>query len=369
MKPFFSIDIDRKRVFGIDFLRAFAIFCVVQGHAERILFDTPLDRFTDMPVPHGVDIFFVISGFLIGKSFISYLERHDNRISRSKTLNFYARTALRILPNYLFILLVNYLLVNRHIINGDTEAFPLWRFATFTQNLVTPFWGFYWESYSLPVQWWFYIFFPLLLTLLCLFAKPKRFIPWLCLFFILASIAFRLSVANQVHDRFGWDIWIRKTVASRTDNIYIGVLAAWMMHYYPKLWERSAVPCFILGVAIFAATRIFPRTPGTFYYDALYLTISALVIALWFPLLSRWKSYRTRLGGFVARLSILSYAMFLTNLLLLQILETSFPQFLSRYAIAYPTYWLLVFVAAYLLYVLVEKPFARLRDRINTPKF
>jgi len=364
MKSFFSIDIDRKRVFGIDFLRAFAIFCVVQGHAERILFDTPLDRFTDMPVPHGVDIFFVISGFLIGKSFISYLERHDNRISRSKTLTFYARTALRILPNYLFILLVNYLLVNRHIINGDTEAFPLWRFATFTQNLFTPFWGFYWESYSLPVQWWFYIFFPLLLTLLCLFAKPKRFIPWLCLFFILASIAFRLSVADQVHDRFGWDIWIRKTVASRTDNIYIGVLAAWVMHYYPKLWERYAVPSFILGVAIFAATRIFPRTPGTFYYDALYLTISAFAIALWFPLLSRWKSYKTRLGGFIARLSILSYAMFLTNLLLLQILETSFPQFLSRYAIAYPTYWLLVFISAYLLYVLVEKPFARLRDRI-----
>lgn len=364
MKKFWNIDIDRKRIFGIDFLRAFAIFCVVQGHAERILFDTPLDRFTDMPVPHGVDIFFVISGFLIGRSFINHLERHNNHISRSKTLTFYARTALRILPNYLFILMVNYLLVNRHIISGDTHAFPLWRFATFTQNLFTPFWGFYWESYSLPVQWWFYIFFPLLLTLLCLFAKPKRFIPWLCLFFILASIAFRLSVADQVHDRFGWDIWIRKTVASRTDNIYIGVLAAWVMHYYPKLWERYAVPSFILGVAIFATTRIFPRTPGTFYYDALYLTISALAIALWFPLLTRWKSYKTRLGGFVARLSVLSYAMFLTNLLLLQILETSFPQFLSRYMIAYPTYWLLVFIAAYLLYILVEKPFAQLRDKI-----
>ena len=95
MRDFFGIEVDRKRVFGLDFLRAFAIFCVVQGHAERILFDTPLDRFTDMPVPHGVDIFFVISGFLIGKSFINYLEKHDNRISRSKTLNFYARTTLK----------------------------------------------------------------------------------------------------------------------------------------------------------------------------------------------------------------------------------------------------------------------------------
>ena len=364
MRDFFGIEVDRKRVFGLDFLRAFAIFCVVQGHAERIFFDTPLDRFTDMPVPHGVDIFFVISGFLIGKSFINYLEKHENRISRSKTLNFYARTALRILPNYLFILLVNYVLVRCHVITGDTEAFPLWRFATFTQNLFTPFWGFYWESYSLPVQWWFYIFFPLLLTLLCLFAKPKTFIPWLCLFFILAAITFRLSVADQIHDRFGWDIWIRKTVISRTDNIYIGVFAAWVMCYFPKQWERHAVACFVIGLAVFIATRIIPRTPGTFYYDALYLTISAIAIALWFPLLTKWKSYKTRLGGFVSRVSILSYSMFLTNLLLLQILETSFPNFISRYAIAYPVYWVLVFAAAYTLYIFIEKPFAKLRDAL-----
>lgn len=364
MSGFWGIDLDRKRVFGLDLLRAFAIFCVVQGHAEQILFDTPLDRFTDMPVPHGVDIFFVMTGFLIGKSFIAHLERNNNRIGRSKTLNFYVRTALRILPNYLLILLVNYLLVRLDIIAGDIKTFPMWRFATFTQNLFTPFWGFYWESYSLPVQWWFYIFFPLLLSLLCLFAKPKKYLPWLCLFFIVASIAFRLSIADQVHDRFSWDIWIRKTVASRTDNIYLGVLAAWVMSYYPKLWQRSSVVCFVLGVVLFAATRILPRNVGTFYYDNLYLTLSAFAIALWLPLLTRWKSYKTPLGGFVSRLSVLSYAMFLTNLLLLQVLQHSFPNFVSRYALAYPTYWLLVFVAAYALYIFVEKPFVRLRDKI-----
>lgn len=364
MKNFWNIEIDRKRVFGLDLLRAFAIFCVVQGHAERILFDTPLDRFTDMPVPHGVDIFFVMTGFLIGKSFIGHLEKNDNRIGRSKTLTFYVRTALRILPNYLFMLLVNYLLVSLQVIEGDVHTFPLWRFATFTQNLFTPFWGFYWESYSLPVQWWFYIFFPLLLMLLSLIAKPKKYLPWLCLLFILSSIAFRLSVADQVHDRFGWDIWIRKTVASRTDNIYVGVLAAWVMCYFPKQWHRHAPACFVTGLTLFAATRIFPRTPGTFYYDTLYLTVSAIAIALWLPLMTRWKSCANRCGGLVSRLSVLSYAMFLTNLLLLQVLEHSFPAFVSRYAIAYPVFWLSVFASAYFLYVLVEKPFIRLRDRI-----
>lgn len=367
MKNFWSIDIDHKRVFGLDLLRAFAIFCVVQGHAERILFDTPLDRFTDMPVPHGVDIFFVMTGFLIGKSFISHLEKHDNHINRSKALTFYGRTALRILPNYLFILLVNYLLVQLQVIEGDIHTFPLWRFATFTQNLFSPFWGFYWESYSLPVQWWFYVFFPLLLTSFSLFAKPKKYIPWLCLFFIATSIAFRLSIASQIHDRFSWDIWIRKTVASRTDNIYIGVLAAWAMYYYPKQWERHAVASFIVGVILFIATRIIPRNPGSFYYDALYLTISAFAIALWFPLLSKWKSYKTRLGTFISRISVLSYAMFLTNLLLLQVLEYSFPNFVSQYAVAYPAYWLLTFAASYLLHVLVEKPFVKLRERITIP--
>jgi len=142
-------------------------------------------------------------------------------------------------------------------------------------------------------------------------------------------------------------------------------MAAWVMCYFPKQWERHAIACFVIGLALFVATRIIPRTPGTFYYDALYLTISAIAIALWFPLLTKWKSCNNRFGGFIACLSLLSYAMFLTNLLLLQVLEHSFPEFVSRYSIAYPVFWLLVFAAAYLLYIFVEKPFIKLRERIT----
>ena len=366
MRGFFDIEVDRKRVFGLDLLRAFAIFCVVHGHGERLLYDTRLNCFTDLPLPHGVDIFFVMSGFLIGKSLLSYMQKHDESLDRQKIFSFYLRTALRILPNYLFILIVNYILVESHVIQGNTQTFSVWYFVTFTQNLFTPFWDFYWESWSLPVQWWFYIFFPLFLVLLSRFAQPKKYIPWLCLFFVVFSITFRLSVADHVTNRFSYDVWMRKTVASRIENIYIGVLAAWLMHYFPKQWKRYGILCFILGIALFAATRIIPRNLGSFYHNAVYLTISALSVGLWVPLLTRWKSYKTAVGGFISRISILSYAMFLTNSLVILTMDTVCPQFMHHHGVlAYGVYWIVVLAVSYLLHILVEKPFVQLRERIK----
>lgn len=367
LRNYLSIDVDSKRVFGLDLLRAFAIFSVLQSHAECMLYDTSLDSFTDLPLPHGVDIFFILSGFLIGKSFISYLEKNNNTIGSTKIFTFYARTALRILPNYLFLLLVNYLLVRYQVIAGNLKAFPMWRFVTLTQNLFTPFWDFYWESWSLPVQWWFYIFFPLLLVVLSRFSKPKRFIPWLCLFFLVFSIVYRLSVADLATDAFRWDIWMRKTVASRIENVYIGVFAAWAMYYFPKQWDRYAIACFIAGIIMYVIVlRCIPRVFGSFSYNVLYLTLFAVSIGLWLPLFSKWKTCKTSFGGFVSRVSILSYSMFLTNGSIIMTLYKVCPIFMNEHGIlAYFIFWPLIWVVSYLLYLLVEKPFMRLRERVR----
>ena len=365
MSDFLRIEVDRKRVFGLDLLRAFAIFCVVQGHGKHYLEDTALDFITRIPFPHGVDIFFVMSGFLIGKSFISYMEKHEGRVGWPKTGSFYMRTALRILPNYLFILLVYYFLVRFQVINGSLQAFPLWRFATFTQNLVTPFWDFYWESWSLPVQWWFYILFPLLLTLLCRFAKPKNLVPIICVCFVVVSMVYRAVVSKQVENSFLWDVWIRRTVASRCDNVYIGVLVAWIRHYYPEQWERHAGKSLIAGVVLFVVTILIPGNIGSVYSNVLYLTFSALSVALWFPFFSKIAAFKTRVGRFVTQVSVLSYAMFLTNLMVVQIIDVNCASLVEHGILAYFVYWILVFVVSYLLHVLVEKPFVRLRERIQ----
>lgn len=366
MKNFWSIDIDRKRVFGLDLLRAFAIFCVVHGHGKHYLEDSALDFLAQIPLPHGVDIFFVMSGFLIGKSFLSHMEKHDGKVGWPKTLTFYARTALRIVPNYLFILLVYYFLVHYQVINGNTQAFPLWRFATFTQNLFTPFWDFYWESWSLPVQWWFYILFPLILTLSCRYFKPKKSIPIICLVFIAVSLIFRMLNSKEIHNSFFWDVWMRRTVASRCDNVYIGVFFAWIKQYYPKLWDRHALKSLILGVILLIGSILIPGKIGSFYSNVLYLTLSALSVALWFPFFSKIQSYKTCIGSLVSIVSILSYAMFLTNLMVVQILDVNALSLVQHGAWAYFVYWPLVLVAAYVLYVLVEKPFVKLRERLKS---
>lgn len=365
MKRFLSIDVDRKRVFGLDLLRAFAIFCVAHGHGKHYLEDTFLDFFTKIPLPHGVDIFFVMSGFLIGKSFLSYSEKHNGLVNWQKTLTFYARTALRIVPNYLFILIVYYFLVRYRIVEGDIQAFPLWRFATFTQNIVTPFWNFYWESWSLPVQWWFYILFPLLLVLSCGFVKPQKSVPIICLVFVAISLVYRIVVSKQVTDSFLWDVYIRRTVASRCDNVYFGVLAAWVKQYYPEQWNLHATKSLVAGIVLFIVTILIPGEIGSFYSNALYLTFSALSVALCFPFFSKIATSKTRMGNAIVRISILSYAMFLTNLMMVQIIDVNCPRLVSQGVMAYFIYWLLVMAASYLLHIFVEKPFVKLRERLQ----
>ena len=359
-----GIEVDNKRIFGLDFLRAFAIFCVVHVHGKHLLDDSCISFFSEVPLPHGVDIFFVISGFLIGSSFFSYASK-NGRVDIAKVLRFYGRTTLRILPNYLFIMAVYYILVRIEIVNGNIDKFPLWRFITFTQNIFTPFYGFYWESWSLSVQWWFYIIFPLLLFIFSGKIDVKKVTPYICLFFIISSLVFRIIVSSHANDGFWWDVWIRKTAASRFDNIYIGVMAAWIRCYTPNIWKSHPTVSLIVGILLMIVTFVVPRHAGTFYANVIFLSIAPIAIAMWLPYLTNIKSSRTVIGKTLSYFSILSYAMFLTNLMVIQIIDKNYSEFFRQIgASGYFIYWILVIIASYILYIVIEKQFVRIRDKV-----
>ncbi|MBN2776152.1 MAG: acyltransferase [Bacteroidales bacterium] len=359
-----KVDAD-KRIFGFDLLRALAIFFVMHGHGRHLLTGTIIEGFPWFKLPHGVDIFFVISGFLIGYSFIVNSNKTDGKTQFKTVTNFWKRSMLRIFPNYYLLVVVNYILVNSQIINGSTDMFPMIRFLTFTQNLYYPFYEFFWESWSLAVQEWFYLLFPLLLLLYSRFFKVKFGVLFFSLGFIAFSIWYRYSISDIQYDQFWWDVSYRKVTASRIDSIFYGVIAAWIRYYFPKFWNKNALLLFALGITLYIINVNIPKSPNDFYTQVFYLSVSPLCIALWFPLIDKIKSYKTKIGEAITVFSILSYAIYLTNMLLIQIINKNFTNFMSGNAsIKYLSYIALCVLISYLIYILYENPLSKLGNKL-----
>src|SRR5213592_349665 len=117
---------DRERQPGLALLRALAIIVVVIYHAALFGFKLPgrVDRFGWV----GVDLFFVLSGYLIGGQLLAPVAR-GQPISFGR---FFARRALRILPAYLVVLTIYFLLPSWR---EYPEMFPPWKFLLSVQNI------------------------------------------------------------------------------------------------------------------------------------------------------------------------------------------------------------------------------------------
>lgn len=179
------------------------------------------------------------------------------------------------------------------------------------------------------------------------------------------SLIFRYIVSKHVTDSFWWDVWIRKTVASRFDNIYIGVLAAWVKFYHTEFWKNNSIKSLVLGIVLMIATFVVPRHIGSLYANVFYLTVSPIAIVLWFPYVTNLQTYKTIIGNIISHFSILSYAMFLVNLMIIQIIDCNFADIFKPIGgYSYLIYWLVVMIASYILYIIVEKRFIKIRSKI-----
>src|SRR3954447_22633792 len=118
---------DRERQPGLDLLRALAIIIVVIYHAGIMGFPTPgrVHRWGWI----GVDLFFVLSGYLIGGQLLAPLARNQH----VDLARFFARRALRILPAYLVVLTIYFSLPSRR--EYPDMAQPLWKFLLSLQNI------------------------------------------------------------------------------------------------------------------------------------------------------------------------------------------------------------------------------------------
>jgi peptidoglycan/LPS O-acetylase OafA/YrhL len=215
----------QTRLPELDGIRGCAILLVLVWHYIPADIHAPqpqsvADRVaTYLSLTHsGVDLFFVLSGFLIAGILL------DNRAAKNYFSVFYARRVCRIFPVYFFLLGLFAVLaaMGSEQWAGLSWLFhdplPLWSYATFTQNIVMGLWGTtgpHWLgiTWSLAVEEQFYLFVPLLIWLL-----PRRMFAVLALLLIFLAPLLRALWGSGVPS-FVWTPW-------RGDSLLTGALLA-----------------------------------------------------------------------------------------------------------------------------------------------
>jgi peptidoglycan/LPS O-acetylase OafA/YrhL len=357
----------KNRVFGLDLMRALAIIFVVMGHAsmlEKADTNFPWIRLID-----GVELFFVLSGFLIGGILIKKFQNSET-LGVKSIGSFWIRRWFRTLPNYYLILIINILFVYFGIIKEDFSQFN-WKFFLFLHNFLQPFYGFFWESWSLSIEEWFYLLFPIVLGINYLILKglkvSKKIIFLTSVFiFLLVPFLLRFFIASKFEvDNFWLGVKIYKVVIYRLDGIALGVLAAYIKYYNPNFWFKSRNLSFILGLLvcyIILYSRWLPNDFSTKVYKIILQSIGCFLLL---PKFDSIKSAPSVITKIITHISLISYSMYLINLALVaEVIRDNFPPHGLRTAWAmYLIYWVTVIIVSTMIYKYYEKPIMDLRDR------
>jgi|JI7StandDraft_1071085.scaffolds.fasta_scaffold24312_3 peptidoglycan/LPS O-acetylase OafA/YrhL len=370
IKKLLTIDIDSKRIFGLDILRCFAILFVVFGHANLLL-PASVAAVLDHFVLDGVSIFFVLSGFLIGGILIKLLEK--NELTFKLVLDFWQRRWFRTLPNYFLILSVLCLLSLLFEPGFNILSTP--RYFVFSQNLYRPHPLFFPEAWSLSIEEWFYLLLPttILFAVFVLRFKLRKALPLTIFSIIIAVTAFRFfrySHMQEVNLEI-WDIYFRKQVLTRLDSLMYGVLGAYLTYYKNDLWLRHKVLLFATGLLLLVLPGfIAERQYGSIYWSVFSFSVNALATLSLLPYLGTVKTGSGRLYKAVTYISLVSYSMYLINFSIvmgwiINRLPLQGYGGLTQSVVSYGLFWILTIVFSILLYKYFELPTTKWRDKIK----
>lgn len=277
-----------RRIPELDGLRGLAIGLVLLWHYVGFPLDAELGpvaafaRQTMSLAWSGVDLFFVLSGFLIGGILL------DNRDAPRYFQAFYARRVCRIFPLYFGWLLVSMaaLTLVPLLVEGPTpswlfsEPVPAWVYAIFGQNFAMAMmdhFGSPWLSatWSLAIEEQFYLFLPLLI----------RFLPASRLPVYLGSLALLAPVSLAV---LGHEGGIPGYVSTpcRMDSLMLGVLMAWLLRREAgRLWVvahrrhlYAALAVLGAGAAYMSFVRELPAHLFPFRYSWLALLYGCVLL-------------------------------------------------------------------------------------------
>ncbi len=354
---------------SLDILRLVAVVLVLGRHMETypLEFGKGLTFYVTRLWQNGgwtgVDLFFVLSGFLIGGLLFAEVKKTNGlRVGR-----FLFRRGLKIYPGF-YVLLVATLAVNI----GFHRPMPtdsVFAEVFFLQNYLGGLWN---HTWSLAVEEHFYLGLPLLLLLMMRIwrhsADPFRRMPWIAGLIAMTCLGLRIQLAltrpfdNLVH-LFPTHL--------RIDSLLIGVAVAYVYHFHHgrllAFSRRWQVPLLIGGGALFLPAFKFPLG-SRWWLHSIALTGFAIGAAMILIALVEREPPPWRAVRWAAFLGSRSYSIYLWHAAVAIFAARIWT---SRSETAGPAGWYLYFTAyivvslavGMMMAAVIEFPILRLRDR------
>ena len=354
----------RQRKVGLDVVRAVAILLVLAGHFLFAYTESVSPGLLFVFGALGVEIFFVLSGYLIGGILLGAIKANGNVVTPGLIGNFWYRGWMRTIPNYLLFVAV-YALIER-------PGFGVRRYAAyllFAQNLRRPMPNFFIVSWSLSVEEWFYLTLPVLIYVLyhVMGRQVRGAFLGAVVVLLLAPLAVRLSIAPGRQ----WDLRARKVVIMRLDSIMWGVLIAALERYrgavfarLTRWWVAAGGAAIAVVAAAYLMSRLLDGVSGDFIAtrgDMLILPVMSVGCALVLPLASVAQWPKGALAWVAVRNSLWSYSLYLCHVAVIRVVEGR----LGNVALGLRGIMALAatFVVAAAVYHGFEAPILRFRDR------
>lgn len=365
--------ISAKRFFGLDFLRALSISLLLFSHSSWIYNSSGiLGKMQDASGFLGVELFIVLSGFLIGgmlyKQFL-----HENYTLKDAGL-FVTRRLMRVLPSYYLVILIITII---YLLFGFSVS-EVWKYPLMIQNFSSPIPAFFPESWSLPVKEMGYIFVVILLLVVSkTFIKASKQVLFLMVVIGLIVFTFLLKLYYDIHSanlqlRI-WSFTVRSVVIYRIDSVLIGVLFGYFYHNYKEFIMSKRKLFLAVGLLLFLVLFLYivvfklRLTNASWFWNILCLPIVSTAICLFIPFLLNWKSPPQAIGNGITFICNIAYSIYL--------LHYSVVLFLLKYFIDTKDFslWQLNLFAilylsitvglSYLFYTYFEKPINQFRAK------
>lgn len=320
----------------------------------------------------GVDLFFVLSGFLIGGILL------DHKESTNYFKVFYIRRTCRIFPLY-FAWIALFLVLTTAFASSSFPAsirdvfsnpLPIWSYLSFTQNIMMSLrgiWGPHWFAitWSLAIEEQFYLLLPLIIRF-----APRNRLPYLLIFGILAAPIIRVVLYN-FHPNFALSTYV--LMPCRTDSLLLGVLGAYLVRhdFVMRSLRANVLPLYgvfsllVAGVAILTLTPAWIGSMGASYLGYSWLALTYLLFLLISITERRGLVTSIARNHLLRRLGNISYGVYLfhqpANRLCHGIILKQPPQLGTLSGVLTTLLALLVtLTVAYLSYAIFEKRFLKL---------